>query len=359
MAFARIGGKSYLFTANEGDTKEEYRRVTDIGYAKLDATAFSDAGIVADGKLGRLGVDNLFGLKAGYNLSVPWDAQTGFDKLIMPGARSFSIIDLEERKLVWDSGDQFDRILSEHRDSRAIFHTDNDENKPDTRSDAKGSEPESVAVFPMQGRWYASIALERQSGMMLYDVSNPAAPRFLAYNSNGRPLNATLSGEDAIKAAGGMLLGPEHQMFVAAEHSPNGKPLLMAGGEVSNDFVIFEVGACWEVDAAAVAAEPKKSVTLRAEAVGYSAAEFTGAMVDKAKMAIAKRFPAHAAVTKNDILLTIKDKGTSGRRTLLAGAVTMDVVVNNVATSRLGEPSFFRSTATQLRSCTLHSASAC
>jgi hypothetical protein len=81
------------------------------------------------------------------------------------------------------------------------------------------------------GRSYAFIGLERIGGLMAYDVTDPYAPAFAAY-ANTRSLTE-LKGD----------LGPEGVEFVSEEDSPNGKPLILVGNEVSRTVSVFQVNA--------------------------------------------------------------------------------------------------------------------
>jgi hypothetical protein len=65
------------------------------------------------------------------------------------------------------------------------FNSTNDENGSfDNRSDDKGPEPEGVAVGKVRGNHYAFVGLERVGGIMIFDVTDPANPRFVNYISN-------------------------------------------------------------------------------------------------------------------------------------------------------------------------------
>jgi hypothetical protein len=70
---------------------------------------------------------------------------------------------------------------------------------------------------------------------MVYDVSNPRQPQFLQY------VNTRSFGSDALPGQNDS--GPEGVTFVAAEDSPNGRPLLLVGNEVSQTLAVFEVEA--------------------------------------------------------------------------------------------------------------------
>jgi len=157
------------------------------------------------------------------------DGDGDFDRIEAFGARSFSIWTVDGQ-LVWDSGDQFERYFAAASNGfAALFNASHDSNAPDTRSDNKGPEPEGVAIGKLGGRTYAFVGLERIGGVMVYDVSDPSAPQFAAY-ANSRKLD-TYGGD----------LGAEGVTFISEEDSPNGKPLLILGNEVSRTLSIFQV----------------------------------------------------------------------------------------------------------------------
>ncbi|WP_204272280.1 choice-of-anchor I domain-containing protein, partial [Enterobacter hormaechei] len=54
-------------------------------------------------------------------------------------------------------------------------------NTPDDRSDNKGPEPEGVTIGTVNGRIYAFVGLERQSGVIVYDVTDPANAAYVSY----------------------------------------------------------------------------------------------------------------------------------------------------------------------------------
>ena len=172
------------------------------------------------------------------------------------GGRSFSIWD-ENGQLVWDSGSQFERFIAESATcalgaGRAIpcaphFNTGHDEYQFDSRSDAKGPEPEGVTLGRIGDKQYAFIGLERMGGVMVYDITNPSAPVFQDYLNTRE--NWADQPEDAADATGGWAangtafgdLGPEGLVFVPAHKSPNGKALLIVGHEVSGTTAVYQV----------------------------------------------------------------------------------------------------------------------
>lgn len=228
IAGFNVGGVQYLITANEGDSRssddfpgfsEEVR--VGAGTYLLDPTVFPNAtALKANAALGRLTVTNASG---------DADGDGDFDRIDVFGGRSFSIW-TAAGQLVWDSGDQFERYFAEPANGYAsLFNASHDGNALDNRSDNKGPEPEGVAIGKVGGRNYAFIGLERIGGVMVYDVSNPAAPAFATY-ANTRSLNE-LAGDR----------GTEGVTFVPEEDSPNGKPLVILGNEVSRTVTIYQV----------------------------------------------------------------------------------------------------------------------
>ncbi len=224
-------GKQYLITANEGDARDydgfsEEKRVKKLA---LDPEAFPNAGdLQQDEVLGRLKVTNTLG---------DTDEDGDFDELYAYGARSFSIFRHTPSGLepVYDSGDQFEQITAAVLPED--FNSNNDENGSfDSRSDDKGPEPEGVTTGVIKGHTFAFIGLERIGGVMVYDMTTPAAPKFVQY-INSRDF----SGDPASGTAGD--LGPEGLIFIPETESPSGKPLLVVAYEVSGSTSIYEINA--------------------------------------------------------------------------------------------------------------------
>ncbi len=212
-----ISGQTYLITANEGDSRaytgySEEIRVGAGGYV-LDPTIFPNATTLKlNANLGRLQLSNATG---------DTDGDGDFDRIDALGARSFSIWNTSGN-LVFDSGDQLESITAAK--SPTLFNSDGTASSFDGRSDNKGPEPEGVAIGVIEGKTYAFIGLERTGDVLVYDVSNPAAPIFIQY------INTP---ED---------LGVEGLLFVKAVDSPTGRPLLVTTAEVSRTTTIYEIG---------------------------------------------------------------------------------------------------------------------
>ncbi|MBD2847443.1 choice-of-anchor I family protein [Paenibacillus sp. IB182496] len=255
IALKTINGRAYLFTANEGDSRaygpdeeiaDELRfkdMMSDEGpedgfVIALDAAnypgttqeeldALDLAALSEDEYLGRLTITN------SVSDSVYTEGGTTYvSGLYAYGARSFSIWDVEQlgtdQQQVYDSGDGFEQIVAQVMPD--LFNSDHAENEKDNRSDNKGPEPEYVELGEIDGELYAFVGLERQSGIMVYNVTNPEAPAFVTYY-NLRDVNESGAGD----------LGPEGLDFIPAEQSPTGEALLLAGNEVSGTLAVMEI----------------------------------------------------------------------------------------------------------------------
>ncbi|MEM9482651.1 MAG: choice-of-anchor I family protein [Cyanobacteria bacterium P01_F01_bin.116] len=225
--------QTYIVTANEGDSRADYpgfdeeARITDLS---LDATAFPNAAeLQAESNLGRLKVTNTLGDS---------DNDGDYDALYTFGGRSFSIWDTQGN-LVFDSGDDFERIIAKTNPEN--FNSTNDENGSfDDRSDDKGPEPEAITIGEVGGQTYGFIGLERDSGIMVYDITNPTAVKFVQYiNNRNFNVDAQLSDGTSNPEAGD--LGPEGLVFISAEDSPNGQPILVVANEISGTTTTYSV----------------------------------------------------------------------------------------------------------------------
>jgi hypothetical protein len=227
IASFESGGRTYLVTANEGDERTDWpgfnERTTVRDHCGTDLSATFGAGAMQlgrDSNLGRLRITNTpNGGSNGKNAAGQCTALYAF------GARSFSIWDADVTR-VYDSGDEFEQRTQAL--PNVAFNADSEGGSVlDARSRAKGPEPEGVVVGRIGERSYAFVGLERVGGVMVYDVSEPAAPEFVTY----------LNTRDG--AAGDF--GPEGLTFIEAKDSPNGKPLLVVGHEIGGTTTVLQV----------------------------------------------------------------------------------------------------------------------
>lgn len=231
---AQIGGKTYYLTANEGDAREYDAYVEEIRFE--DAPRAATGAIAADDfadetRLGRIAT----------TLTADINGDGLLDEPLVFGARSFSIW-ADDGSLIFDSGSDFEDITAEQLG--ANFNSNNDENDSgDSRSDAKGPEPEAIAVGKIGEQTFAFVGLERVGGIMVYDISAPDAPEYIQYLNNrdfGFDIETRLddNGEPAHLAGD---LGPESIVFISANENPTQHPMLAVGNEVSGSTTLFAI----------------------------------------------------------------------------------------------------------------------
>lgn len=214
ISVTTINGKTYLLTANEGDSRADWTGMDNEYENKTSPTG----NVTLDKKV------------VWFNATM-WE---GLDdsKAYVFGGRSFSIYDVTDGTLtlVYDSGSDFEEITSEVLPD--YFNASNDKISIDNRSGKKGPEPESVVVGTVGDRSYAFVALERIGGVMVYDITDPANATFVNY-MNSREFDSAIQGD----------VSPEGLCFVSATGSKTGKPLLLTACEVSGTLAVYECNA--------------------------------------------------------------------------------------------------------------------
>jgi len=204
-----------------------YAEIVRLGNAAytLDPTIFPNAAdLKLSTQLGRLNVTTATG---------DTDGDGDFDQIHAYGARSFSVW-TAGGALVWDSGNQLELLTAKRFPSN--FNSNHAANNFDNRSDDKGPEPEAVTIGYVGGTPFAFVGLERVGGIVVYDLTLPESPRFVSY-LNTRDFATTLPAD--LATAGD--LGPECSVFISADDSPTGTPLLVVGNEVSGTTALFEL----------------------------------------------------------------------------------------------------------------------
>ncbi|MGB4873027.1 MAG: hypothetical protein WBP47_23465, partial [Candidatus Promineifilaceae bacterium] len=211
-----VNGLTYYLTANEGDSRDypgfsEELRVKDL---TLDTAVFPNpASLQLDENMGRL--------KTTIAPNGDLDSDGANEYVYSFGARSFSVWD-QFGNLVADSGDEFAHLTIDL--VPGIFNSNGAADTFDMRSDDKGMEPEALTVGELYGRVYAFIGFERTGGIVVYDVTNPAAPHYASYQREPE-----------------MDIAPEGLKFIAAADSPTGRPLLAVANEVSGTTTLYEI----------------------------------------------------------------------------------------------------------------------
>lgn len=225
LSTVRSNGKDYVVTANEGDAREYdcFAEETTVGEETLDPEGFPDASELQK-------ADQLGNLKM--TVTSPTNAEAEHTEIHAFGGRSFSILN-SKGTMIWDSGSSFEEITAEYLPDE--FNSTNDENDSfDSRSTDKGPEPEGLAIGRIGRSDYAFIGLERIGGVMVFDITDLDQPSFVTY-FNSR----NFSGDPLADTAGD--LGPEGLYFIGPSRSPNGRPLLVVGHEVSGSTAIYDL----------------------------------------------------------------------------------------------------------------------
>ena len=235
IATVTLSGKTYFLTANEGDDRGDFltgasaetARFADL-VASLDPTAFPAATVDAIKTSQELGRLTIIAKDANGKFG-DTDGDGDYDRVYVLGGRSFSIWDAETGLQVFDSGDDVERIVynnaaDDATKSLALLKAD----QLLGRLDNKGPEPESAVVGQIGSETYAFIGLERASGILMYQITNPLKPKFVQYVRNTTDLT---DGD----------ISPEGLKFIPAAQSPNGVPLLVVGYEVTGSVAVYQI----------------------------------------------------------------------------------------------------------------------
>ncbi|MEZ8819429.1 choice-of-anchor I family protein [Vibrio sp. 10N.222.54.A1] len=261
-----VDGNTYIVTANEGDGREygikttqemcdekgfewdgddyqgteNYTTEKDFCIAYVDEVRGKKLDVDANHPLAGALKDN--NQLARLKVIKPQGTLAADQKVQAFGSRSFSIWD-ESGELVFDSGDDFARIVLEQ--DPANFNSTNDNNQiGDDRSDDKGVEPEAIEVAEINGKHYAFIGLERQGGIMVYDVTQPKNASFISYLNNRdftQPVCTKVDEDgdcdnDTYNSKAGDL-GPESIKYFTR----SGNHFIAVGNEVSGSTSVYRV----------------------------------------------------------------------------------------------------------------------
>ena len=217
MATFEIGGTTYIATANEGDGRGDAvdggdeARVGEILDGEVPGLSF-DASVDTTG-LERLIVSTVDG---------DTDGDGDIDEITTFGGRSFTIFDTDGT-VVFDSGPEFEKIIANLAPERFL---DDDGETGQNRADAKGAEPEAIEIGRIGQQSFAFIGLERDSGIMVYNVSQPEDSRFVTYIDGFETGN----------------LSPEIIEFIPEAESTSGSPQIAVSYEISGTTAVYDLG---------------------------------------------------------------------------------------------------------------------
>jgi LVIVD repeat len=219
LAAFSVDGQPFLLSANDGDARE-YPGLVEAARLRSTTTDASFGPSRANNLLGRLNVT-----------TSPPGTPTNQTLAYAFGTRSFAVWDGDSGALVHDSGDDLEQLLASALP--ANFNSNNTANNFDNRSDDKGPEPEAAAVGVVGGTTYGFIGLERIGGVVVIDLSDPAAPTIVDYVNNRSFADDDIIGPDS---------GPEIVTFIDAGHSPTGRPLLVVSNEITGTISLYTIG---------------------------------------------------------------------------------------------------------------------
>lgn len=225
IASFTTGGETYVITANQGDSRDydgysEEIRIKDWGNdgrPPLCDGLFPE--IIQDNdQLGRL-----------KTTSAPPRGIDPMDncvtELFSYGGRSLTIWDTNGNQ-VYDTGDDFEQITGTLFADN--FNSQDNNDTFDDRSDDKGPEPEGITTGVVNGQTYAFALLIRIGGVIVYNVTDPKAPKFVQYINN-RDFDG--NGD----------LSPEGIVFVSADDSPGAFPFIAIAHEETGTTSFYRI----------------------------------------------------------------------------------------------------------------------
>jgi DNA-binding beta-propeller fold protein YncE len=224
IASFMAGDRHFVLTANEGAPMNDYSAWTDavklptlVELGVLDEGVFTEAMTT---QLKDLTVSSLERCNEGKYRTNNGKCPYAYTF----GSRSISVVDGETGKVIWDSGEMFERVLAKIAPEYFNWNSKKGKAKMDKRSGDKGCEPENVTVGEVGNRRYAFVGLERASGIAVFDITEPLAPKMVDYYLD--PLDR----------------GPEGVLFIPADMSPMaGQALLVVGYEYSKTLTIYTI----------------------------------------------------------------------------------------------------------------------
>lgn len=262
LATWSAGGSTYVITADEGDAR------VDDGDIQRFASAVTTYGLAAgftpstnNNDYGRLNI-----LKD-QSLNGPVNPTSDLDKIVSMGSRGLSLWKKEaDHSLSFVSHLPLETELFNRDPQR---HNSNDgglKTAFDARSDDKGPEPEAVAVTTLaSGTVIAVAGMERQNGVIVVDITNPASPQVLRY----------------INDSGQGLISPETVTIIDAPNSPTGTVLAVVGYEGISDGGIAGGVGVYEINPASFRLQVLHASDMEADTSSITAAPQFAALVDK------------------------------------------------------------------------------
>lgn len=262
LATWSAAGETYVITADEGDAR------VDDGDIQRFAAAVTTYGLAAgftpstnNNDFGRLNI-----LKD-QSLNGPVDPASDLDKIVSMGSRGLTLWKKEaDQSLSFVSHLPLETELFNRDPQRHNTNSGGLKNTFDARSDDKGPEPEAVAVTTLaSGTVIAVAGMERQNGVIVVDITNPASPQVIRY----------------INDSGSGLISPETVTIIDAPDSPTGTVLAIVGYEgIADGGVAGGVGV-YEINPTTFRLQVLHASDMEADTSSVTAAPQFAALVDK------------------------------------------------------------------------------
>jgi 2',3'-cyclic-nucleotide 2'-phosphodiesterase (5'-nucleotidase family) len=259
-------GEVYVITADEGDARVDdgdIQRLSAFSSTYGFAAGFSVSTNSNDyGRLNVLRDQSLNGPV--FPTTAP---NSDIDKIVTMGTRGLSLWKKEaDHSLSFVSHLPLETELFQRDPQR---HNANDgglKGAFDARSDDKGPEPEAVAVTTLtDGTVIAVAGMERQNGVIVVDITNPASPQVIRY------INDSDKG----------LISPETVTIVDAADSPTGITMAIVGYEgISDDDVEGGIGV-YEINPPSFRLQVLHASDMEADTSSIVTAPQFAALVDK------------------------------------------------------------------------------
>ncbi|MEO1511019.1 MAG: choice-of-anchor I family protein, partial [Planctomycetota bacterium] len=217
-----VDGETFFVTANEGDSRDfDEERVEDLVDDGLLDEALEqrlrDQGLIDDDGDTDVGLERL----EVSSVDGDTDGDGDIDVIHAFSTRGITIFD-DDGAVVFDSGDLAEAFLAANFPDR---FNDDDGDDGEDRSDAKGPEFEGVGVGEVDGELLLFALAERDSGVFVFNVSDPANPTFVNY----------------IDGFAGSDQSPEVVEFISAADSTSGFAQIAVAYEVSGTVSLFDI----------------------------------------------------------------------------------------------------------------------
>ena len=221
ISLRTYGATRYLFLASEGDARTD-------DADKMKGNQFGTAGFPTLDPSVTIPADQL--LLEFSRVDGDTDLDGDIDVPTVFGGRGFLVVDADTGAVVYDSANPSNTNYLMVDLSQVIKSRDTLAGFTDSRSPAKGAEPEALTIGDIDGVPYLFVGAERSNHIFMYNIANPLDPVLVDVKR--------LVGTTAPTR-------PESFSFVPASENATGTPLLIVGYEGSTSagerIAVFQV----------------------------------------------------------------------------------------------------------------------